>query len=314
MRYPIPQTSAKAWQDFLKEGQNDLAEEREVKPKNVGLLFDRFVQQDWRRNPEKDAKKTTLQQVISFEDTNGHAVPHKTDEFLLNGWIARWTEITQKGNATPFTMKTDWRFVTGLGRKGPLETGFTFHRYGFPILPGSSVKGLARTYAFYWLDKQVWKNEQINESNLQLLTEILEDDNDEAFEKKFREAYANTNPEIGHNLRSIFGTKINSGKAIFFDAIPAHVPELKLDILNPHYPNYYQGDEYPADWQNPIPSYFLTVAPEQAFLFAVGWRGKFDNATQKRLDMAVNVLKRALEQLGAGAKTSAGYGYFKPAA
>ncbi|MBK9095192.1 MAG: hypothetical protein IPM84_21030 [Anaerolineae bacterium] len=43
-------------------------------------------------------------------------------------------------------LRTDWRLVTGLGRKGPLEVGFTFHRYGFPILPGSSLKGLARAW------------------------------------------------------------------------------------------------------------------------------------------------------------------------
>ncbi len=303
MRIPIPQASARAWENFRKTTQ----------PKNIGLIFDRFVEQDWSANQDKEAKKNGLQNVLSYKERDKPEILHKPDGKLLTEWIARWTEIAQKANAgEPFQMKTDWRFVTGLGRKGPLETGFTFHRYGFPILPGSSVKGVARAYALFWLYEQVGKNEQIEAGDLRGLIEILEEESGEKFEKKFKEAYKNTNPEVGHNLRAIFGTKAEAGRAIFFDAIPAEVPELKLDIVNPHYPDYYRDGKAPTNWQSPIPSYFLTVAPGQAFLFAVGWHGRFDEAAKNHRDMAVRTLRSALQHLGAGAKTSAGYGYFNP--
>ncbi len=291
MKIPIPRASVQAWESFAKTTQ----------PKNIGLIFDRFVPQDWSKNAEKDAKKIALQQVITFKDKNGKDVPHEVDEALLKAWVTRWTAIAKKANAQPFEMKTDWRFVTGVGRKGPLEAGFTFHRYGFPILPGSSVKGVARAYALSWLADQL-KEEQLKE-----LDDILQEEKEDEYEKKFKARYPNGKPSAGANLRIIFGTTADSGKAVFFDAIPDHNPELKLDIVNPHYPEYYGGDEPPTNWQSPIPSYFLTVAPGQAFLFAVGWKGKLD---EERIKMAGNVLKRALEQLGAGAKTSAGYGYW----
>ncbi len=301
MRIPIPQASAHAWESFRKTTQ----------PKNIGLIFDRFVEQDWNSKPDKEAKKKALQHVLSYKEGDKPEIHHKPDGKLLAEWIARWTGIAKNANVgEPFTMKTDWRFVTGLGRKGPLETGFTFQRYGFPILPGSSVKGVARVYALFWLDEQVGKNEQLGKGNLPTLIEILEEESDEKFEKKFGEAYKNSNPEVGHNLRAIFGTKAASGRAIFFDAIPAEVPELKLDIVNPHYPDYYREGKPPTNWQSPIPSYFLTVAPGQEFLFAIGWRGRFDEVAKNRRDMAVRTLKSALQHLGAGAKTSAGYGYW----
>ncbi|NWG07725.1 MAG: type III-B CRISPR module RAMP protein Cmr6 [Chloroflexi bacterium] len=270
MRIPIPHTSAQAWESLRKTTQ----------PKNIGLIFDRFVQQDWSRNAEKDIKKIALQEIVFFKDRDGTNIPHKVDELLLKAWIARWTEIAQKTNAGEIIkMKTDWRFVTGLGHKGPLETGFTFHRYGFPILPGSSVKGIARAYAMQAL--------KLTEGN-------------PIFQQLF--GFASTSGEE----KGASGI----GNAIFFDAIPAHAPELKLDIINPHYPDYYQdtsGKTPPTNWQSPIPSYFLTVAPNQEFYFAVGWRGKISENAHK---LAKECLIGGLQTFGAGAKTSAGYGYW----
>jgi CRISPR-associated protein Cmr6 len=303
MKIPIPKTSVEAWEIFRKST---------TKPKNIGLIFDRFVPQDWVADAAKDAKKTALEQIIQYKDSrSGKDISHPVDEALLTAWIARWTEMAQKVHAKPFTLSTEWRFVTGLGRKGPLETGFAFHRYGFPILPGSSVKGVARAYALTWLNDQIVKNEQLDESDLPTLLDILEEESDKKFEEKFAGAYKNTNLDVGRNLRMIFGTKANAGKAIFFDAIPAATPKLKLDIVNPHYPDYYREGKAPTNWQSPIPSYFLTVAPEQSFWFAVGWRGQFDDNAMKHLDMALRTLKSGLQHLGAGAKTSAGYGFFR---
>lgn len=125
-------------------------------------------------------------------------------------------------------------------------------------------------------------------------------------------AYAKYGLQIkDEELELIFGSQERAGAAIFFDALPIGPPQLELDVINPHYPDWYQKQEPPANWQNPIPVFFLTVGKETVFRFAVGGRGK-DGALVK--DKARAWLEEALREMGAGAKTSAGYGYFSPVA
>lgn len=257
MEYPIPKKSAEAWQKHQsKPGQNP------------GLIFDRFAPQ-WEGRP--------ILKKLGLETVRDAAAKGKIDEKLLAAWNARWEKTVGSANAQPFSLKTDWRFIAGLGRKGPLEVGFTFHRYGFPILPGSSVKGITRAYA--------WLVEGKREADPDFVT---------IFGRV---------PQKGEEE-----SLAQSGRAVFFDTIPKQVPKLDLDIMNPHYPKYYQGKEPPTDSQSPIPVYFLTVAPGTEFRFAIGWRGPLD---ERLRNLAKEWLVKSLIELGAGAKTSAGYGYFR---
>ncbi|MFA0783209.1 type III-B CRISPR module RAMP protein Cmr6, partial [Fervidibacter sacchari] len=162
-----------------------------------------------------------------------------------------------------------WRFVVGLGAVHVLETGITLHRiFGLPIIPGSALKGVARAYA-------------------QLVEGKPEDD-----------------PE----LIAIFGTTERAGSVVFLDAIPLEVPNFQLDIMNPHYPNYYRTPEKnpPADWESPNPVFFLTVTGTP-YRFAIASRSEQGNHL---LDLAERWLKGALTELGIGAKTSADYGFW----
>lgn len=257
MEYPILKKSIEAWRKHQgKPGQNP------------GLIFDRFAPQ-WEGQPI--LKKNGL---VAVRDAAS-----KTDRSLLTAWNARWETTIRSAKAEPFSLKTDWRFIAGLGRKGPLEVGFTFHRYGFPILPGSSVKGITRAYA--------WLVEEQRETDPDFL------------------AIFGHAPQKGEDE-----SVAQSGRAIFFDAIPRQA-KLELDIMNPHYPRYYQGSEPPTDSQSPIPVYFLTVAPNTEFRFAVGWRGPLDDEARRLRTLAQAWLINGLTELGAGAKTSAGYGYFR---
>ncbi len=115
-------------------------------------------------------------------------------------------------------------------------------------------------------------------------------------------------------LVAVFGTTEQAGCVIFFDAIPLEVPKFQLDIMNPHYPNYYdnrgvssQKPAPPADWDSPRPVFFLTVS-ETPYLFAIAARSEQGN---RLLDLAEKWLKGALRELGIGAKTSADYGYWQ---
>ncbi len=264
MNYPIPYGARQALEAFL----------RDQRPQNPGLLFDRYAP-DWARKTDgqEDVKKEGLRQV-------SHAAA-KADQILLTAWNARWEVLARERGGEPFAMQTDWRMIAGLGRKGPLEVGFTFHRYGFPTLPGSSVKGIARAYAYAELGIEA------AEANADFM------------------AIFGSAPQEGEDE-----SRACAGGAIFFDAIPNHPPKLELDIMNPHFPAYYQGNGAPSDWQSPIPVYFLTVAPGSEFRFAVGWREEVDEVAKKLRDLAQTWLASGLMELGAGAKTSAGYGYF----
>ena len=264
-KIPIPQLSASAF--WMHEDKS---------PQNPGLIFDRFAP-DWTEDP-------TLKRN-GLEAARNAAAAKKADHELLSAWNRRWEIFVRISEAEPFSMQTDWRFVAGLGRKGPLEVGFTFHRYGFPILPGSSVKGIARAYAYLF--------ERKDESN-----------------PEFKRIFGCAPRGAEHTEEA------QCGEAIFFDAIPASLPGLNMldmDIMNPHFPDYYQdksGKTPPTDSQSPRPVYFLTVAPGTEFRFAVGWRGTLDEEARSLQKLAQDWLIRGLEELGAGAKTSAGYGYF----
>jgi CRISPR-associated protein Cmr6 len=290
MDYPIPKASADAWRKH--SGQS---------LQNPGLVFDRFAP-DW--NGQPTLKKGGLAAVRD-------AMP-KADQALLQAWNMRWQAAAQAISAGIFTLQTDWRFVTGLGRKGPLEVGFTFHRYGFPILPGSSVKGIARACGLLQVA------DQLSATELKKLDELLGEEKPEKYDQAFAEQYPQASASaraMAGQFREIFGTTGAAGQGVFLDAIPASLPKLDLDIMNPHFPDYYsdpQGWTPPTDWQSPRPVYFLTVAAHTEFHFAVGWRRPLDADTLRLRDLAKDWLVTGLTELGAGAKTSAGYGYFQP--
>jgi CRISPR-associated protein Cmr6 len=250
----------------------------------------------------------------------------RCDTALLGAWRTRWQAIARAVGAEPFALWADWRLITGLGRHGPLEVGFRFDRYGFPILPGSGLKGLARTAALVEIAERVGGSPlgQVEKALVDAAVDLACLDRAERQRAATDAAWwqralaaqrvAGADRAVGElaaDFHAVFGTVGAAGGAVFLDAIPAEAPRLELDIMNPHYPQYYQsnGTTPPTDWQSPVPVYFLTVAPQTAFWFAVGWRGPEDSAGGARR-RAEAWLRWGLMELGAGAKTSAGYGYF----
>jgi CRISPR-associated protein Cmr6 len=200
-------------------------------------------------------------------------------------WLVRETQL-----------KTQWRLVSGLGIAHPFETGFVFdHTYGLPYLPGSSVKGVARAWARENEEEEGW---DIDRRHVLFGPEERED---KVAGKRFEPA---------------------QGQVVFFDAYPVDWPKLEVDILNPHYGEYYRdANTPPADWLSPVPTYFLTLAANQALDFVVAV--KPDSPHQQAVLKAANLTreeaaKKALEAvrgaattLGLGGKTAVGYGYFE---
>ena len=281
MGIPIPRLSSEA---FF----------RERKTENPGLIFDRYALE---YPTNTNSKRKALEIVCN--------AAKKIDSGLLNAYQERWENCVEAANADSFELYTDWRLVAGLGAGTALEIGFTFNRYGFPVLPGSSIKGVARAYALAELS-------EICELTLDEMDKLLSTETD----KEFIEI-VESNPDLLKNklamddFRKIFGTNECAGFAVFFDGIPVNKPKLEIDIMNPHFPEYYQGDDTPpTNWQSPVPINFLTVAPDTAFGFAVGWRCKPIEEAQTLLEKAKSWLESGLTELGIGAKTTSGYGYF----
>jgi len=294
MNLPIPSKSSRAFNQVNQQGP--LGKYR----LNPGLIFERFAP-DWSID-DQDKKKG----LVNVCNAAQHA-----DDKLLAAWCERWQAGAAAVHARPFSCATDWRLIAGFGRKGPLEVGFTFHRYGFPYLPGSSLKGLARTAAVV----ELW-NICRQAVELNALDDLLAEPDDQKYNSHFAALLpqaAQAEIDLAAQIRAIFGTQDDAGLAVFLDAIPdaGQTVKLELDILNPHYPDYYREGKPPTDWQNPIPVYFLAVAAGTRFWFGVGWRlPTFTDDDSTRLEKAEGWLQFGLQELGAGGKTSSGYGFF----
>jgi CRISPR-associated protein Cmr6 len=192
----------------------------------------------------------------------------------LNTALAKQQELVKNLNGQSIQASTDWRFVSGLGAAHPYETGFIWHRtLSVPYLPGSSVKGMMRAWAAHW-------------GGVAEQTEIA-------------------------RLCGAEDGEANCGALIVFDALPSQPPKLEIDILNPHYSEYYQDSNTPpADYLSPIPVFFLTVAPKQNFEFFLAPRPGASGRPSQDLADGMKLLSDALENLGAGGKTAVGYGFF----
>jgi len=214
-------------------------------------------------------------------------------------WEAMLDDCQQRGyEVKRFSLHAASRVVVGLGAESVLVTSIRLHRvYGFPILPGSALKGLARSYALWQVAKElgvpVLSLEELLATPSTAAVRYMELS---IVEKKVKP------------LRDAFGTTASAGKVIFFDAVPANPAKLvlDLDVMNPHYSQYYQGGGTPpADYLNPVPIFFLTIAPGSEFLFAAA--SKDGNLAQK----VQMWLQTALCETGVGAKTTAGYGLWR---
>jgi CRISPR type III-B/RAMP module RAMP protein Cmr6 len=246
--------------------------------RNLGLVLDKFVPEEAIGKSEE--KSRWLKSLAPSPPTDRLEV--QVDLQLWEARYQRWLALTQAAGAVTFQAKLAWRMVVGLGGQSVLETDLTLdHLSGLPTIPGSALKGLTRTYA------------ALEESDPP--SKKIETD--------------------GPDLVRVFGTQDHAGTVIFFDAMPVppnRAPgrmRFAVDIMNPHYPDYYRenGKHAPSNDQSPVPVTFLTVEGA-TFAFAVAPR-----SAEMRADAAKALawLKTAVQKYGVGGKTSAGYGAFK---
>ena len=218
------------------------------------------------------------------------------DKQLLKSLLAQRDNALKSLNARRLRMTTRGSLTLHLSRSGALENaGIALHPvYGFVYLPGSGIKGLVRSSA-----ETVWAAAQ--------------SDKEKAW-RKIEEAFG-WGPQSERHKKGWRPSAIEApkgaaaGRLVFHDAWPVRWPGLILDVVNNHHPKYYDGQDDPGDWEAPILVYFLAIGPDEEFEFALSDRTPTDDGL---LDLAKGWLTAALTAEGAGAKTAAGYGRFKP--
>lgn len=123
-----------------------------------------------------------------------------------------------------------------------------------------------------------------------------------------------------HFFRLAFGSQAKAGVCVFYNAVVSNLPDGQLfvvDVMTPHYPDYYGSDgaTAPSDDQGPNPIQFMTVARGTQFGFAFGINttrlSEDDGLNVKLQERVTQWLQRGLRDMGAGAKTHAGYGLFR---
>lgn len=182
------------------------------------------------------------------------------------------------GRASRFQFKTTERLVTGTGISSPLENGLYIDwTTGAPVLPGAGLKGMARTYA----EREFDPINLAEEEDREIMSDII---------------------------ASIFGVASDDdgfvGEIAFLDGLLLEA-EIKLDVMTPHYGDWYRDRVAPGDWMSPNPISFLVVEKGASLDVLLLAR---DEPAAGLLPMAGECVRGGLKILGAGAKTAKGFG------
>lgn len=166
--------------------------------------------------------------------------------------------------------------------------------FGYPYLPGSAVKGLARHAA--WCE---WnKPESDKQAIARRIATVF--------------GYPTGDEKLDAELESV-GEKDHAGCVAFLGAFPEGKANIEVDVLTCHHAKYYSGSKPQAtDDESPNVQAFPVVASGTVFCFPLVplRRGKSEKEMVDAMEDAQTWLRAAIEVNGAGAKTAAGYGWF----
>lgn len=186
------------------------------------------------------------------------------------------------------------------------------HTYGVPYLPGSGLKGVARA----WMRRTVDVDERAKrKAQAGTAWQTMRSD---ARDQALVRTLFGYIPRNGEGQSDEAGSQ--AGVVEFHDAL--WVPEapttgadasawqgpLALDVVNPHHSDYYTGEGDPGDNVEPVPTHRLSITPGTRFLVVL--EGATSDSQAWVDYVAYGLLAPALEAMGFGAWTSAGYGRF----
>ena len=256
---------------------------------NHGLIFNKFVD-SWSLVDDKydlhQSKKDWLACFSGKEKKAGDAGACKQMCRRMENIAAQSIRNTM-GRAplpeeSPRNFHSTSRFATGLGLAHPVENGFLWHHtLGVPYIPGSSIKGMIRAWAYTWCgleeDPTVTRLfggkkkvgalvvfDALPVGPVELVTEVL------------------TPHDGGWRLKGPVSTR--------------------------------SGPLAPSDWHDPVPVFYLAVEAGAVFRFTLGATRTAqgtEHDTKSDIALGYELLAMALEWIGLGAKTAVGFGRFE---
>ncbi len=188
---------------------------------------------------------------------------------------------------------------------GCLENaGLKLHPFSsLPIIPGSAVKGCARAAAIAQLKQATDDGSATRQDLLNEILQVFGWAKDDLEQRDSDLVWA------WHGVIHTPAAKANSGKVAFLSGLPTRLATLKIDVLACHHPEYYTKNRDKAeDDEQPNVQVFPVVDAGTEFLFTLV---PLAGASDSTLRAAARFLEQALEVWGLGAKTAAGYGFFK---
>jgi len=259
---------------------------------NFHLRFHRFqplpeIKPETNADTWKLEKEKLWKQIKSDSNNNIQLSPAETIVQLTK----KIADLAPHNIRLHYTLSLVSRMCVGSGEISSLETGILLHPlYGLPYIPASTIKGVVRS---------VWLNDIALQHN------IIFDENSE---KAWQQA-----EKLDNEFQICFGNQEQRGRVYFFDAFPVYQdkPLFELDIINPHYGDYYQKKEPPADYLSPVPNNFLVVKPKTIFEFCLIISIKQQKAREQLRQKIEKYFYLAVTEAGIGSKTSLGYGLFK---
>lgn len=215
---------------------------------------------------------------------------------------------------------------------------------GFPVIPGSAIKAAARRYALqelgmeadlpkkaqllaslaitYGYGDQEWQaGRKVSKNHLHgaaarsdfwlAMVPLSETgtEHDARRDSQWEAVAASAKKLICEKLGLREAPRQLAGCIAFLSAFPDRDPGIEADIITNHHPKYYKGDQTTAlDNENPNPVVFPAIAKGATFQFTIApLRAEI---AADYLPAASQHLAEALQILGLGAKTNAGYGWF----
>ena len=272
--------------------------------KPEGFLFTENVQlkkysiRDKSKQEDKDLSRNVGEAINKFRFNEQQIESINTRQADYVATVCQTSDNIKTG------LHANSRLAIGLGTASVYETGMLLHAvYGFPYIPASSVKGVVRSYII----SEVFENDEVTALKDPTFCDIFGCSGEGKIEAEKTKAKDNGDRQ---------------GKVVFFEAFPTGSVKVKIDVMTPHYGDYY-GDNNakipPADYLSPNPITFLTVEGTK-FTFHFGLLlgeentlVSFKNETQKQpiLSLLKHWLTQALQNHGIGAKTAVGYGYMQ---
>lgn len=267
---------------------------RNMTVENFGLWYNKFVPVKDFDSCKTSDERGNENNAVPFYYQKYNSIQKNTISKLLGNKHMEQTNFCDallSGYETVlFKAKLKTPLITGIGESHPHEVSMVFdHNMGIPYVPSSGIKGIVRFVHTLGLIGEIPEGKLLEFKDGKPCSPYFDDEEDWT------------------DIPRLFGTQNKRGSVVFLDAYPEKVPDLHVDIMNPHYGKYYNENSPPADYLDPNPIKFLTVAKDTIFIF----RALVDKKQPELINEVKNALNKALTDEGVGAKTAVGYGIFE---